>query len=87
MLWTGLDLAEITITSSAELREGQSPNDVFTIEDVKGIGVLPQIAEGNKCVRCFKVLPEVGSIVDHTEVCNRCADAADKFSSAGNLTS
>ncbi len=84
---TGLDLAEITITSSAELLEGQSPSSVFTIEDVEGIGVLPQIAEGKKCIRCFKVLPEVGSIVGHTEVCNRCADAADNFFSVGNATS
>jgi isoleucyl-tRNA synthetase len=83
----GLDLAEITITSSAELLEGQSPSSVFTIEDVEGIGVLPQIAEGKKCIRCFKVLPEVGSIVGHTEVCNRCADAADNFISVGNATS
>ena len=76
----GLDLAEIAITSSAELHQENPPDGVFTIEDVAGVGVRINIAEGNKCVRCFKILPEVGSIKDHEEVCGRCAVAADKFS-------
>ena len=75
----GLDLAEIAITSSAELHQESPPDGVFTIEDVAGVGVHINIAEGNKCVRCFKILPEVGSIKDHEEVCGRCAVAADKF--------
>ena len=75
----GLDLAEIAITSSAELHQGNPPDGVFILEDVAGVGVLINIAEGNKCVRCFKILPEVGSIKDHEKVCGRCAVAADTF--------
>jgi isoleucyl-tRNA synthetase len=75
----GLDLAEIAITSSAELHQGNPPKGAFNLEDVAGVGVIINIAEGNKCVRCFKILPEVGSIKNHKEVCNRCAIAADKF--------
>jgi isoleucyl-tRNA synthetase len=82
----GLDLAEITITSSAKLHEGEAPTGAFTIEDVIGVGVIPQIAEGNKCIRCFKVLSEVGTIADHTDVCRRCAVATDQFNlKNGNL--
>ncbi len=76
---TGLDLAEITITSNIELLENDIPEEAFTIEDVGGVGVVPKIADGTKCIRCFKVLPEVGSITRHEEVCGRCADAADHF--------
>ncbi|MGY8998525.1 MAG: isoleucine--tRNA ligase [Rhodospirillales bacterium] len=76
----GLDLAEITITSHAELIESDVPDGAFTIEDVKGIGVVPGLAKGKKCTRCYKVLPEVGSILNHKEACGRCAEAVDQFS-------
>ncbi|MBT3990904.1 MAG: isoleucine--tRNA ligase [Rhodospirillaceae bacterium] len=75
----GLDLAEIAITSTAELTEGDVPEGAFTIEDVKGIGVQSALAPGEKCIRCYKVLPEVGTIAGHDEVCVRCAEAADQF--------
>ena len=75
----GLDLAEITITSDAQLTEGDVPEGAFTVEDVPGVGVQPNLAEGEKCVRCYKILPEVGTISDHEEVCRRCAKAADNF--------
>ena len=32
-------------------------------------------AAGEKCARCWKVLPEVGSQPDHPALCLRCADA------------
>ena len=75
----GLDLSEIAITSNAELIEGEVPEGAFTLEDVKGIGVVSALATGEKCIRCYKVLPEVGSIAGHEEVCGRCAEAADQF--------
>jgi isoleucyl-tRNA synthetase len=34
-------------------------------------------AEGEKCARCWRVLPEVGSVEAHPELCLRCADAID----------
>ncbi len=76
---SGLDLAEIMITSTIEIHEAPIPKDAFTIDDIAGIGVLSQIAAGNKCIRCFKVLPEVGLIPDHSDICNRCAEAANEF--------
>ena len=32
-------------------------------------------AAGEKCARCWKVLPEVGSVAAHPALCLRCADA------------
>ena len=74
----GVDLPEISITSSAALHDGNAPEGAFTLEDVAGVGVVPGLAEGNKCARCWKVLEEVGSDPDHTDVCPRCADAVRK---------
>jgi isoleucyl-tRNA synthetase len=71
----GLDLADITITSDATVIEGAVPPGAFTLPDVSGVGVVPKKAEGEKCERCWKVLPEVGSIADAPGVCRRCADA------------
>ena len=33
------------------------------------------VAEGEKCERCWMVLPEVGTIAGHDGLCGRCADA------------
>ncbi len=74
-----LDMAEIAITSNAELLDGDAPEGAFSLDDVKGIGVVPALASGEKCIRCYKVLPEVGTIAGHEEVCGRCAEAADQF--------
>jgi isoleucyl-tRNA synthetase len=36
-------------------------------------------AEGEKCARCWRVLPEVGSLKDHEALCGRCANAVQRF--------
>ncbi len=69
----GLDLAEIGITSGARLTEGAPPANAFTLDDVSGIGVVPTLADGAKCERCWRVLPEVGAQTP-ADLCRRCAD-------------
>jgi isoleucyl-tRNA synthetase len=73
----GLDLAEIAITSGLTVAEGPPPPDAFTLPDVAGVAVVVQPAEGSKCERCWKVLPEVGSLPAHPTLCVRCADAVE----------
>ena len=34
-------------------------------------------APGDKCARCWRVLPEVGSDQTHPALCLRCADAVE----------
>jgi isoleucyl-tRNA synthetase len=34
-------------------------------------------APGTKCVRCWRVLPEVGSVPEHPSLCLRCTDAVE----------
>jgi len=68
----GIDLAELSITSAAQLHEGDVPSDAFIMEDIKGIGVVFKEAEGGKCERCWQILPEVS---DEGGICKRCEDA------------
>jgi len=71
----GVDLAEIAITSQARLIEGEAPAGAFTLEEVAGVAVVPASAEGEKCVRCWMHLPDVGAAPDHPDLCGRCAQA------------
>ncbi len=68
----GVDLAELCITSGAELVAGAVPEDAFTLEDVPGVGAQPGRAEGTRCERCWQVLAEVPA---HGGICARCDDA------------
>ena len=70
----GLDLTEIAITSDIGLIEGPPPVGAFTLPDVPGVGVMPVPAEGEKCERCWRVLPEVGNRSEHASLCLRCVD-------------
>ncbi|OJX68641.1 isoleucine--tRNA ligase [Magnetospirillum sp. 64-120] len=73
----GLDMAEICITSGLLVVQGAAPEGAFALADAPGISVVPATAEGEKCQRCWKVLPEVGHHA-HEGVCGRCSDAVDK---------
>jgi isoleucyl-tRNA synthetase len=69
----GLDLAELAITSGIELTSGAAPEGAFALEDVPGVAVVPGLAEGEKCARCWQVLPEVAASPEH--LCRRCTAA------------
>jgi isoleucyl-tRNA synthetase len=79
---TGIDLAEIAITSDATLSTDAAPAKAFTLADVSGVAVVPQLAVGAKCVRCYRVLPEVTRNPARGEICDRCADAVAHFPAA-----
>ncbi|MCZ6858933.1 MAG: isoleucine--tRNA ligase [Alphaproteobacteria bacterium] len=74
----GLDFAEICITSNISLaagKDGDKPaKGAFTLEEVPGVAVVPAPAEGEKCARCWRFLPEVGANKAWPETCVRCAD-------------
>ena len=77
-LFDGLSLDEIAITSQITLHPGQKPpKDAFTSDDRPGIAVASKISDGEKCARCWRVLPEVGKTAPGHALCARCADAVD----------
>jgi len=69
-----VDFADLCITSGLHLTDAPPPADAFALDDVPGVDVVPALAEGGKCARCWKILPDVGTHA-HAGVCERC-DAA-----------
>ncbi|MFP4328774.1 MAG: isoleucine--tRNA ligase, partial [Paracoccaceae bacterium] len=65
---------DICITSALALTDAPAPETAFRLPEVPGVAVVFARAEGEKCQRCWKILPDVGSHA-HPGVCGRC-DAA-----------
>ncbi|MGC6471446.1 MAG: isoleucine--tRNA ligase [Parvibaculales bacterium] len=78
-LAAGQNMADICITSQIELRPGPAPDGSFTLDEVAGVGVQPALAEGNKCQRSWKILPEVGTDADYPDLTLRDAEAVKEF--------
>jgi isoleucyl-tRNA synthetase len=70
-----VDLAEVCITSGATLVEGEGPPDAFRLDEVRGVAVVPALAEGKKCARSWKILTTVGSDPAYPDVSPRDAQA------------
>jgi isoleucyl-tRNA synthetase len=69
-----VDFADICITSDIMLTSDPIPAEAFRLPEVPGVGVEFEKAEGAKCERCWKILPDVGTHA-HPGVCKRCDDA------------
>ena len=69
-----MPFADICITSDLTLSTDAAPSDAFTLADIEGVAVSFVKAEGEKCGRCWKILPDVGTH-NHAGVCGRCNDA------------
>ncbi len=81
-LLSGVDMAEIAITSNLTLSRDAPPADAFTLPDVPGVAAVIHLASGEKCGRCWRVLDEVGQQPAHPELCDRCADAVANLAEA-----
>ena len=69
-----VDFEDVCITSSVSLTGDPAPNEAFRLPEVEGVGVVFETAEGEKCQRCWKILPDVG-VHKHPGVCGRCDKA------------
>ena len=69
-----MPFADICITSDLTLSTDAAPSDAFTMAEVEGVAVSFVKAEGEKCGRCWKILPDVGTH-NHAGVCGRCDEA------------
>ena len=77
-----IDFAEICIVSDIDVLEGDGPSDAYSLEEVAGVWVVSKLADGEKCERCWKVLPEVGQVPEAPNTCRRCADAVAQLKAA-----
>ncbi|MDO6725986.1 isoleucine--tRNA ligase [Cognatishimia sp. 1_MG-2023] len=65
---------DICITSDIVLTGDPSPAEAFRLPEIEGVGVVFEKADGEKCQRCWKILPDVGRHA-HPGTCGRCNDA------------
>jgi isoleucyl-tRNA synthetase len=72
-----VDLAMLSIVSAARMTDAPAPEGAFTLPDLPGIAVTVSLAEGEKCQRCWRILPEIGTVAAHPDLCERCADAVE----------
>ncbi len=73
----GVDLAELCITSAATAHFEAPPEGAFALAELPGIAVVVTAAAGERCERCWRVLPEVGHVAGHDDLCQRCAENID----------
>ncbi|WP_024507610.1 isoleucine--tRNA ligase [Bradyrhizobium sp. ARR65] len=78
-----VDLAEICITSNAEVQEGEAPEGAFRLNEVPGVAVVVEKAIGTKCARSWKILPTVGEDPDYPDVSPRDAQALREWKALG----
>jgi isoleucyl-tRNA synthetase len=65
---------DLCITSSITVSTESAPADAFKLDDVADVAVVFDRAEGEKCLRCWKILPDVGTHA-HAGTCQRCNEA------------
>jgi isoleucyl-tRNA synthetase len=67
-----IPFADICITSSIKLSLDKASKSAFSSEEAKGIKIDFQVASGEKCQRCWKILPEINVA---KPICGRCNEA------------
>lgn len=65
---------DVAITSDISVTGDAAPAEAFRMPETQGVAVVFEKAEGEKCERCWKVLPDVGTH-EHPGVCGRCDEA------------
>ncbi|KZZ02046.1 isoleucine--tRNA ligase, partial [Sulfitobacter sp. HI0076] len=65
---------DVAITSDITVTGDAAPAEAFRMPETQGVAVVFEKAEGAKCERCWKVLPDVGTH-EHPGVCGRCDEA------------
>ena len=78
-LLEGTDLGEIAITSHAMVSTHSAPADAFRLAEFPGVAAVFHHAEGDKCARCWMILPEVGHNATYPDLCNRCIDVVQSL--------
>ncbi len=79
------DLAEICITSGANLEVGAGPDDAFRLDDLKNVAVVPHPATGTKCARSWRYTHDIGQDSEYPDVSARDAAALRELRALGRL--
>ncbi|MBX9452533.1 MAG: isoleucine--tRNA ligase [Mesorhizobium sp.] len=80
-----VDMAETCITSGITIVDTPAPDIAFTLDEVKGVGVVPAMAGGAKCARSWRYTSDVGSDPEFPDVSARDAAALHELRALGRL--
>jgi len=72
---SGVDLAEICITSGIRIESGEGPAEAVRLPDIAGVAVVPHRADGVKCARSWKYFDPVTADAAYPTVTPRDAKA------------
>ena len=75
-------MADICITSQIMVLFEAPPEKAFRLEDVADIGVVPALAQGKKCQRSWKILPDIGAVAGFPDLSPRDAAAVQEWDAA-----
>ena len=65
---------DLCITSGISVSTEAAPDGAFRLDEIADVAVVFGRAAGEKCQRCWKILPDVGTHT-HPGVCGRCNEA------------
>ena len=85
---SGIDLAEISITSDLVISHDAAPADAFVLREVPGVAVVVEKAEDRglvKCARSWRYTGDVGSDAAFADVSARDAAALHELKALGRL--
>jgi isoleucyl-tRNA synthetase len=82
-LLTGIDFAEVCITSGISIVAGDGPADAFRLADTPGIAVVPQRSGGVKCARSWKYFDPATADPAYPDVSPRDAQALKELAASG----
>ena len=75
----GQNMADICITSQIELTDAAAPSGAFSLEEVDSVAIVTKLAQGRKCQRSWKILPDVGSVEGYPDLTPRDAAAVAEY--------
>jgi isoleucyl-tRNA synthetase len=73
-----IEFADVCITSDISVTNDPMPAEAFRLPEVEGVGVVFEKAQGQKCQRSWKIMPDVGTY-KYPGVCKRCNDALEEM--------
>jgi isoleucyl-tRNA synthetase len=79
------NFAEVCITSGLRIKTDAGPDTAFRLEDVSAVSVTPDLAEGRKCARSWRITDDVGSDPEFPDVSARDAAALHELKALGLL--
>jgi len=84
-LLSGVDMAEVAITSAITLTSEPAPPGAFTSDQVRDVAVVFAPASGRKCARSWRYTDDVGSDPAFPDISARDAKALHELQALGRL--